>query len=306
MAVNKVEINGQTALDLTQDTVTPGTLQKGYTAHDKSGAKITGTLEPSSSGGGSASETWVLNENCAVDYNDDGVTFNADFTSQGFAFSSITISANLRRQMSYDSTVVKSYNKWMNVGYRKLIFNVSPTGDLLTWLQANGVKQPANLAVQPPKDVTITSNGTTEIPPDVPYDALKKVNVTVAVEQTAGFKITFPATADANWAALVTAARLFKSDGTFVNFTDYSVVAGKSVSNVIAITIPTTNREYVARYTFSGGMLGIDGELLGVTNTPYVRVENSPSYTPYYGGDRYWHVFTADTVITKLEIYDTD
>lgn len=282
-------------------TMLPENIKKGVSI-----GGVVGTLEPSSSGGGSASETWVLNENCAVDYNDDGVTFNADFTSQGFAFSSITISANLRRQMSYDSTVVKSYNKWMNVGYRKLIFNVSPTGDLLTWLQANGVKQPANLAVQPPKDVTITSNGTTEIPPDVPYDALKKVNVTVAVEQTAGFKITFPATADANWAARVTAARLLKSDGTFVNFTDYSVVAGKSVSNVIAITIPTTNREYVARYTFSGGMLGIDGELLGVTNTPYVRVENSPSYTPYYGGDRYWHVFTADTVITKLEIYDTD
>lgn len=43
MAVNKVEINGQTAIDLTQDTVTPETLKKGVTAHSASGEKITGT-----------------------------------------------------------------------------------------------------------------------------------------------------------------------------------------------------------------------------------------------------------------------
>lgn len=45
MAVNKVEINGQTAIDLTQDTVTPETLKKGITAHSASGEKITGTAE---------------------------------------------------------------------------------------------------------------------------------------------------------------------------------------------------------------------------------------------------------------------
>ena len=45
---NQVIVNGETILDLRSDTVTPETLQKGYTAHDKSGAKITGTLETSS------------------------------------------------------------------------------------------------------------------------------------------------------------------------------------------------------------------------------------------------------------------
>lgn len=48
---NQVIVNGETILDLRSDTVTPGTLQKGSTAHDKSGTKITGTLEVSSSGG---------------------------------------------------------------------------------------------------------------------------------------------------------------------------------------------------------------------------------------------------------------
>lgn len=43
--VNKVDVNGKTVLDLSGDTVYPGMLAKGITAHDKSGAKITGTLE---------------------------------------------------------------------------------------------------------------------------------------------------------------------------------------------------------------------------------------------------------------------
>lgn len=44
MAVNKVVYNAKVLLDLTSDTVTPATLAEGTTAHDKSGAKITGTM----------------------------------------------------------------------------------------------------------------------------------------------------------------------------------------------------------------------------------------------------------------------
>lgn len=42
---NKVVVNGETILDLTQDTVEPSSLLKGTTAHDKSGAQVTGTYE---------------------------------------------------------------------------------------------------------------------------------------------------------------------------------------------------------------------------------------------------------------------
>ena len=48
MAVNKVVYGQTTLIDLTADTVTPQVLLAGYTAHDKSGALITGTA---SSGG---------------------------------------------------------------------------------------------------------------------------------------------------------------------------------------------------------------------------------------------------------------
>ena len=40
---SKVVINGQTIIDLTPDTVNPSKLLSGVTAHDKSGASITGT-----------------------------------------------------------------------------------------------------------------------------------------------------------------------------------------------------------------------------------------------------------------------
>lgn len=44
MAYNKVVYGGNTLIDLTSDTVTTEDLVQGTTAHDKSGASITGTL----------------------------------------------------------------------------------------------------------------------------------------------------------------------------------------------------------------------------------------------------------------------
>lgn len=46
MAVNQVIIDGETKLDLRQDTVTPGTLLEGTTAHNAAGELITGVYEP--------------------------------------------------------------------------------------------------------------------------------------------------------------------------------------------------------------------------------------------------------------------
>lgn len=50
MGVNKVVINGidgeEVLIDLTQDTVTPETLEEGITAHNASGEQIVGSREP--------------------------------------------------------------------------------------------------------------------------------------------------------------------------------------------------------------------------------------------------------------------
>lgn len=44
MAVNKIVYNAQILIDLTSDTVSADKLLNGYTAHDKSGNEIVGTL----------------------------------------------------------------------------------------------------------------------------------------------------------------------------------------------------------------------------------------------------------------------
>lgn len=187
---NQVIINGETILDLRSDTVTPETLQKGYTAHDKSGTKITGTLEASSSGG--AKETWVLNNtiNTASAF-----SFSASFISNGISCTGLKTGKltpsgrDLKYTDSSGSTIAvygADVKNWRNQAYRKLTFDTPPTGALLTWLQANGVKQPDDTAVQDTKALTITSNGTVSVTPDAPYDALKKVDVTVDVASGGG------------------------------------------------------------------------------------------------------------------------
>ena len=88
----------------------------------------------------SSGETWVLNETLTLQAQN--VTIN--FTSNNQNFTSIVIT-NLT--LSYNDIGV--YDKFVPGGsywtsgeaYRTITFNTAPTGDLLTWLQANGTKQ---------------------------------------------------------------------------------------------------------------------------------------------------------------------
>lgn len=50
MAVNKVDFGGNTLIDLTSDTVTAAQMRSTATAHDKSGAKITGSMSETAGG----------------------------------------------------------------------------------------------------------------------------------------------------------------------------------------------------------------------------------------------------------------
>ena len=143
---NQVIINGKTILDLRSDTVTPETLQKGYTAHDKSGTKITGTLEASSSGG--AKETWVIKSSATGEL----ATTQISFTSNGQKFTSIGAvydDSGTFMILRYDNNEVAGWDiygggagfEFDNEAYRKLTFDTSPAGALLTWLQANATRQ---------------------------------------------------------------------------------------------------------------------------------------------------------------------
>lgn len=44
MSVNKVVYGHETLIDLTSDTVSPGSLLEGMTAHDAAGSPVTGTV----------------------------------------------------------------------------------------------------------------------------------------------------------------------------------------------------------------------------------------------------------------------
>ena len=90
---------------------------------------------------GSTGETWVLNE--SIDPTTDGSTptHNVAFVSNDTNFTSITIGK--KECLTYDSTIAYDWNElsWASQAYRTITFETAPTGDLLTWLQANGTKQ---------------------------------------------------------------------------------------------------------------------------------------------------------------------
>lgn len=98
MAINKVEFNGNTLIDLTADTVIPSALLEGYTAHDRSGAVITGT----SKGGADNGSVWQDaqgyihlsdEQGTHVEVEALSVLANGTYTaSTGHAYSPITVS----------------------------------------------------------------------------------------------------------------------------------------------------------------------------------------------------------------------
>ena len=82
-------------------------------------------------------ETWLLNKTLTLQ----PLTVTISFTSNNQSFNSIVMT-NI--ELKYDNTAIyaKFTPNWQNgEEYRTIIFATPPTRDLLTWLQANGVKQ---------------------------------------------------------------------------------------------------------------------------------------------------------------------
>ena len=102
------------------------------------------------------SETWLINEVPTIEpltLDENIQIYNANFISNGITFKNIGLSNEMvpgkptnLANIIYDtglSTTTPAYNsgRWENEAYRTIEFENEPTGDLLTWLQANGTKQ---------------------------------------------------------------------------------------------------------------------------------------------------------------------
>ena len=107
----------------------------------------------------SSGEMWVLNDTLTGSTLED-ITVPT-FVSNGHTFQYLTWNNETyvikltyidREDRDNDVTVYygdddHDFKGWLNQAYRTITFSTSPTGDLLTWLQANGTKQGGGGAV---------------------------------------------------------------------------------------------------------------------------------------------------------------
>ena len=97
----------------------------------------------------SSGEKWGLNE--SPNKPSSKIDLDINFTSNDTNFSHILIANETGvwriQGITYGvdvgsgTLVYGSMNGWSNTTYRTIAFATAPTGDLLTWLQANAVKQ---------------------------------------------------------------------------------------------------------------------------------------------------------------------
>ena len=105
------------------------------------------------------SETWLLNEQpqwIGISSRDFSIQFTSN--NQSFTLFRFNRSGANQYDLQYNDVVVNggtwnnslnspNWTGWANSAYRTVTFETAPTGDLLTWLQANGTKQSNKLSV---------------------------------------------------------------------------------------------------------------------------------------------------------------
>ena len=131
------------------------------------------------------------------------------------------------------------------------------------------------------------------------------VNVARGEGGGAGLKVTFPATAK-NWNMVTSTSVLYLADNTTKSIADYSSISGQTIENVVGIRCQTTEDAYVLRMTLSEG--AIASTFVSTGDYPHPTVTTAPGSTPvyYYAGKTLFWWPVADTVISAIEMYNTD
>ena len=130
------------------------------------------------------------------------------------------------------------------------------------------------------------------------------VNVSGGGGGGAGYKLTFPATA-ANW-NFASDADLLLSDGTVKSFLSYSEVGGKTIENVVGIHCTGVSSFYVLKMTLSEGSLAQCTVGSSIAAAYRITTSNQTTIAFYNAGDRTFWWPLADTVISAIEMYNTD
>lgn len=131
MAINKVVLGTETLIDLTADTVTPSTLMQGYTAHDASGAAITGTATGGDEGSAYQDEDGYIvlgDGESSAPQGTLSITQNGTYDVADYAGASVEVSAPEPSGVKYvysdleDSAVDVA-------GYKYCSYDFAPVGD---------------------------------------------------------------------------------------------------------------------------------------------------------------------------------
>ena len=129
-------VSTQLGINLIDQAVKPNIAYSSATFTLTEDTVVTYTTATSATSG----ETWILNgmPNVIPSF-----SYDVTFESDGATYSKISASGSgPMAALYYDNiSVYSGMDGWVSVAYQTITFATPPSGDLLTWLQANAVKQ---------------------------------------------------------------------------------------------------------------------------------------------------------------------